>query len=260
MPTVTTRDLVNRAKAASDMRDNFVTDTQWMYWATQERLALDMFLAQSGWPQSHTQGPLLVGAGTATGDYLVDTSVITSGGAYDYGMMAVIGVYEMSSNGYYRALKHEDNISFTRQVGGTAARTRGHSRYYRVKTRQDNDGIVFNLFPEPETSESYTVVYIAHPKRLSLDVGPADGYINTVTYPLGWEERIVLGMARRALMKEESETREIDKEIKLWDGRIEEACWSRVLGAVPAIRNIDRSERGWAKDLVYPPFTQWWWG
>jgi hypothetical protein len=244
MPVTTVTTLIDRAKAASDMRDNFVTPTQWQYWASQERLALDLFLARSGWSVPLTDFNL-----TITG---------SEGGAYSVnptgGVMAIVAVYEYDSSGRIRLLQHQDSVSFLHAVPGTNAR--GNSRYYRVQWSGDN--LTLNLFPEPTAGETYRVVYLAHPKKLVI-ASPGSWEETSVTYPMGWEERVVLGMARRALIKEESSTSAIDQEIMLWDQRIEEACWSRVLSSSPSVRNTDMTTYGWTDRYSLPPFGLWTW-
>ncbi len=244
MPTVTTSELVDRAKAVSDMRDNFVTPTQWMYWASQERLALDLFISRSGWPLNITS---------------FDISVLgNEGGVFPLnptgGVLAIVCIHEVEGD-RVRRLKLNDAITFFRQPTGTSGGLQGHASTYRAIWSGDN--INLEMYPSPSAGETYRVTYIPHPLRLTLDASPATGYGNSVSYPLGWEERIVLGMARRALMKEESDTRTVDQEIALWDQRIEEACWNRILGASPSMRNVD-DERGWSANTSIPPPGSWW--
>lgn len=247
MPSVTTQELVARAQATSDMRDNFVTPAQWMYWASQERLSLDLFLARSGWALPSVNLDITV-TGTEGGNYPV---------APGTGVMAIICVHQVKAN-RYRRLKYQDSISFLRQTPGTTAGAQGDAGFFRAQWVGDT--LIMNLYPEPVAGELYRVSYIPHPARLTLDSSPATNYANSVVYPMGWEERIVLGMSRRALMKEESDTMAVDQEIAMWEKRIEEASWSRVLGEVPAVRNVDDVEYGWQDRAMWPPYPgQWFW-
>lgn len=246
MPTTTVADLVDRAKAVSDMRDNFVTPTQWLYWASQERLALDLFLARSGWPLNMEDFDITV-TGAEAGDYAVNPTG---------GVMAIVCVYQYDSSGRIRLLENQDAVSFLKRAPGYTGSPSGNANYYRAIV--SGDGLVLNLYPEPKAGETYRVVYIPHPKKLVLS-SPGAWEETSVTYPMGWEERIVLGMARRALIKEESETRSVDQEIALWDSRIEEACWSRTLASSPSVRNVDLLHYGWVDRLSIPPLTYWTW-
>jgi hypothetical protein len=241
MPVTTVTDLIDRAKAVSDMRDNFVTPTQWVTWASQERLALDLFLARSGWTLPFSEFNI-----TITG---------LEGGAYSVnptgGIMALVCVLQYDSSGRVRPLEHENAVDFIR-----SSRTGGHAAYYRTSWSGDN--ITLNMWPTPAAGETYKVVYIPHPKKLAISA-PGTWEEISVAYPMGWEERIVLGMARRALIKEESSTSAVDQEIGLWDSRIEEACWSRVLSSSPSVRNIDQVHYAWTDRYSYPPFGLWVW-
>lgn len=246
MPTTTVSALIDRAKAAADMRDNFVTPTQWVAWASQERLALDLFLARSGWSLPLSSFNITV-AGTEAGSYTVNPTG---------GVMSIVCVYQYDASNRVRMLEYQDPVSFLRKVPGYTGTPSGHARYFRATYSGDN--LTLNLYPEPSTGETYTVVYLAHPKKLVVSA-PGTWEEASIAYPLGWEERIVLGMARRALMKEESETRAVDQEIALWEQRIEEACWSRVLSTAPSVRNIDQNHYGWTDRLSIPPFGMWIW-
>src|SRR5574338_366062 len=167
MPTTTVADLVDRAKAVSDMRDNFVTPTQWLYWASQERLALDLFLARSGWPLNMEDFDITV-TGAEAGDYTVNPTG---------GVMAIVCVYQYDSSGRIRMLENQDAVSFLKRTPGYTGSPSGNANYYRVVT--SGDGLVLNMYPEPKAGETYRVVYIPHPKKLVL------------SSPGAWEEASV---------------------------------------------------------------------
>lgn len=363
MPTTSVATLIDRAKATADMRDNFVTPTQWERWASQERLALDLFLARSGWTQTFSEFNITV-TGTEAGVYSVNPSG---------GIMAIVCVYQYDSAGRIRMLEHQDAVTFLHRSPGYSGAPQSHARYFRVANAGDN--LTLNFYPEPQAGETYKVLYIAHPPPLVVStdsvfasaqfrgfevlsrspgaagigtvvnimgvipsigtphplVGTArliqdtqaavtvtfdysgDGMFigeildtpttynavyaalnsstvvqvgaetvpgettfglvqqetettslpttpaTSVSYPMGWEERIVLGMARRALMKEESDTKAVDTEIALWESRIEEACWNRVLTSSPQVRNIDYQHYAWTNRYLVPPFGFWVW-
>jgi hypothetical protein len=246
MPTVTVSTLINRAKAIADIRDNFVTPTQWTTWASQERLALDLFLARSGWTL-----PLSDFNITVTG---------SEGGAYSVnptgGVMTILCVYEYDSSGRMRMLQHEDAVTFLRRTPNYSGAPSGDARTFR--TLWSGDNLTLNMYPQPAAGETYRVVYIPHPKGLVLS-SPGAWEETSVSYPMGWEERIVLGMARRALIKEESSTSAVDSEIVMCESRMEEACWNRVLASSPAVRNTDQLNYGWTDRFSLPPYGLWIW-
>lgn len=246
MPAVTVQTLISRAKATADMRDNFVTPTQWTTWASQERLALDLFLARSGWTLPLSDFDITV-TGSEAGVFPINPTG---------GVMAILCVYQFDSSGRIRKLVHEDSVSFLRQAPGATSRPSGHSTYFR--TLWSGDNLTINFYPEPSAAETYRVVYVPHPKNLVLS-SPGTWEETSVSYPMGWEERIVLGMARRALIKEESDTKAVDSEILLWESRIEEACWDRVLTSSPQVRNTDLQNYGWTDRISLPPVGYWVW-
>lgn len=243
MPTVTTQELVDRAKAAADMRDNFVTPAQWMYWASQERLALDLFIARSGWPQAATTSTY-----TATGADVVVSMQNDLGVSNPMGIMALVCIHQVE-NDRYKLLRHQNFADFNPRTARD-----GHARTYRVYPIGSDLQVEF--YPRLKAGEKYMFTYVGHPQGLALS-SPASHETTQVNYPMGWEERIVLGMARRALIKEESDTRAIDQEIALWDSRIEEACWSRVLAEAPTVRNTDIANYGWTDRYSVPPYSLW---
>lgn len=245
MPVTTVTDLIDRAKATSDMRDNFVTPAQWVAWASQERLALDLFLARSGWTLPFTDFNITV-TGSEGGNYVVNPTG---------GVMAIVCVLQYDTSGRVRPLEAQNSVDFLKRIPGYTGSS-GYASTYRVSWSGDN--LTLNMFPEPKAGETYKVVYIPHPKKLAIS-SPGSWEETSVSYPMGWEERIVLGMARRALIKEESSTSDVDSEIGLWDSRIEEACWNRVLSNSPSVRNVDTTHYGWTDRYNFPPFGLWTW-
>lgn len=248
MPAVSTQELIDRARATADSRDNFVTPTQWMFWASQERMALDIYIARSGY--------------ALPGMTFLDKVITgTEGGVYPLaptgGVMAIVCIHEMTNNGF-RRVKYLDSVAYMKQPPGTVAGAHAHARFFRAIPSTTDDSINLNFYPEPAAGETYRITYLPHPRKLAL---VADSTHDAqVVYPMGWEERIVLGMARRALIKEESDTKEVDREIKLWDMRIEEACWDKVLAESPRIRNGDVEEYGWSDRIIWPPYpNSWFW-
>ena len=203
------------------MHDNFVSSSLWLQWASLERYALELFMARSGWPvdfDSHTI--------TATG---------SEGGTYStpHNMLAVVCVHRIESDGL-RRLEYDDAVSFLRQLPGTPV-WNGPALKYRVK--RSSDSINFQFYPEPDAGDQLLVTYIPMPARLTTVAG-------TVNYPMGWEERIVLGMARRAMDKEESDSGPIQRQMREMDNQIEELCWNRVMSESPKVRNADLYKAG----------------
>lgn len=218
MPAYTAQDLIDRAAGAADMHDNFVKPSLWLQWASLERYALELFMARSGWPTDFESATITV-TGAEAGTYSL---------AGDPDMMAVVCVHRIESDGL-RRLEYDDAVSFLRQLPGTPV-WNGPALKYRVK--RASDGIRFQFYPEPDVGDQLLVTYIPMPARLTTVAG-------TVNYPMGWEERIVLGMARRAMDKEESDSGPIQRQMREMDSQIEELCWNRVMSESPKVRNAD---------------------
>lgn len=234
MPAFTVQQLIDRAAAIADMHDNFVTPAQWCRWYDIEARALELFIARSGWVQDLA----------ATSDAVSGTITLTGV------PLAVLGVYEVR-DGRYRALKFQNQVDFTRQSYSSPADT-GDAHYYTVLTSNSSDDVTIQFYPKP-ASGTYRALYLAG--RTDSPVTEA----SSVRWPLGWEERIVLGMAEKALTKEESDTRPIEKLIAREEQTIEEFCWSRQMANSAHVRNIDRTERGWSDDMTFGPYESWYW-
>lgn len=243
MPTITTREIVDRAAALAGVHDNFVTPAQWMYWATQEQLALSLFLARAGWTQNVTSQTFTV-AGSEAGAFNLSVHPL-----------AIVAAYQVKSN-QVRILKLNNFPDFLRQVPGSSNAT-GDPHEYRVIWDQANDRLVLNFYPEPIIGTSIVVPYIAQPSRLSLDTSPAAGYVNSVKYPMGWEERIVLGMAENAKIRGEEDSSPIRTKIGVCEANIERAVYDIVLSQQATVRNLDGVTRGWKDRIEYPPFSDW---
>jgi len=268
MSLVSTSELVLRAKAQADMQDNYITPAVWEYWMTVEARKLDVFIARSGWPLNIKHETLIVDGSVTDGNYDPFPFLNTQNGPQC--PLAVMAVHEVSSQGV-RKLKYDDAISFFRQTVGAVASglsiaytaappAKGHAKEYRIVW--DGGSLPqINFYPEPEIGQYYQTMYIAGTPKLTLSGSlPDDGTTNVVNYPQSWEERIVLGMAKRALIREESDITGVDKLIGEINQEIEEHCHSRQIAETPHIRNIDYEERGWTDKLTWPRApAAWWW-
>lgn len=234
---ITTTDLVKRAMAAADMHDDFVTPAQWAYWLTQENLALSIFLARAGWTLNVKTQTVTV-TGSESGRFELTSTPL-----------AVVAVHQVGTSNMVRAVEYNNAVDFLRQTVGNSLASKGDPLEYRAIWDQDDDSLVLNFYPEPTAGSVFLVSYIAHPPALTLS--------STVSYPLGFEERIVLGMARRALAKEESDASEIVSQLRECERYIEEAVYDRVFAQHSAIRNADYDTRGWTTKVTLPPPSNW---
>lgn len=237
MPSITVQSIVDRAAAAADMSGDFVTPAQWLAWYNSEARALEFFIARAGW--------VLNAASTvdATGSPLTATLL-----AANY-PLAVLGAYEVC-DGRYRPLRFKSQIDFVRQDYSAAADT-GDAHSFTLLSSSSSDDLIVQFYPQP-SSGTYRVLYLA-------GRAPVTALTDSVNWPLGWEERIVLGLARRALIKEESDVRKIEQMMVEQDVIIEEFCWNRNAAESPRVRNVDRVDRGWTDQMQYGPYESWCW-
>lgn len=93
------------------------------------------------------------------------------------------------------------------------------------------------IYPAPSDARTLTVYYVP---ELTLAAGliPAAG----VTFPNGWEELIILDAARKMLMKEESDVREITAEVQNLVAEIEAAAADRDAGAPQQAVDVEAQE------------------
>jgi hypothetical protein len=153
-------------------------------------------------------------------------------------------------DGRYRALQYQAPVDFTRQDNASPADT-GDAHYYTILTDPASDNLAVHLYPKPSTG-TYRCLYMA-------GATPVTALTDSVRWPMGFEERLVLGMARRALMKENSDTRQVETLMVEQDRIIEEFCWSRNIAEAPTVRNVDRTRRGWQSYMMYGPYESWYW-
>lgn len=240
----TTQELYDRFALAADMHDNFVTPLQFAYMATQENLALALFLAKLGWTQNvKTQTITVTGAEAGAFPLTEDP-------------LAIVAVHQVRSN-VVRPVHWENYVDFMRQIPGATVSV-GDPESFRAFYDADNDRTVLNFYPEPPAGTVLLVSYIPEPKKLTLDASPSAGFANSVSYPMGWEEWIVLGVAEQALDKEESDVSSILRRKAKLEQAIEGHIHDRMLAEHPTIRNLDAEHRGWKDKVVYPPVTRWW--
>lgn len=215
MATTLVSSLITRAAAAADMEDNFVTSAQWVQWANVENRRLAGVVAGLGYPLFENNEP------------------ITLNGSAQYSLpepLALIAVYFAESDGRWRKLRLDHPV----QNQGTAANY-GTPVSYHV-FRNTNGNITFQFHPNPATG-IIQVKQIDHPSELVIS-NPSPTQSDSVSYPLNWEERIVLGMARRALAKEETLNPLIEQQIAELDDHIATTAWNYQAADAPRIRDV----------------------
>lgn len=243
--------LIERAMAIADVHDNFVSETEWLNWLNQEQYSLQLFLARSGWALPFDTTVATIGTdewSLATDGAAATDVATTAAGHYVFtptlaDVMAVVCIHESTSSGL-RRLTYNDNVSFQKQLVGSTNVT-GHATEYRL--RMYGNELHADFYPTPSSGEVYLITYLSAPVALTTTA-------QAIAWPMGWEERIVLGMAKRALIKEESDPGQIVGLIKEMDSEIEQLCWNRVMSESPHVRNSDRN-----RVLDMPSWQSWYW-
>lgn len=237
MPAFVVQDLVNRAAALADIHDNFVRPEQWLSWYNVERQALQLFMARHG---------------SAMQDLAFQTVVAPDSVTISGDILAVVGVWEVRPNSTFRPINISDFPgNFFQNVGGPVT---GPTQ---VITLEDTNtattsSVVLRFFPRDPAGTYIIVTAKSPPVALSTT--------STVSLPMGIEEWIVVRLARRALIKEESDTGAVDRLVAEQNSLVEEFVSSRSLAQGAAVRNVDAKVRGeWTSELLYPEVTRWRW-
>ena len=231
MPLYSVQTLINRAASIADVHDNFVSAQTWLDWFNSERKALIISRARSG----HAEG------------ILDSTSLTGAGGSLTVEPWAILGVWEVSTNGRYRRLTHIDAVASFAFRGIT-----GFPTHWTFERDTEVDPFTSIALWPAGTTETFVCWYLDTP---TIALTLADQF----PFDIVDDERIVLGMARRALIKEESDTREVDREIARFEAMVEENAWGKAMAETPAVRNVDAEVRGWESRLILPPYSSWYW-
>lgn len=224
-------ELITRAQQAADMEDDFISQDTWVAWANAENRELYNRIARSGYPIN------------------VVSESITATGATEYNITepaAVIGIKGLSSSyKFYRIpIKHP---SQAKTIGNVRVGTPTEA-YVNCFPGEDPGSIQITFYPNP-ASGTYLVDTIGRPSTLAISGDPDE---ENVAYPVGLEERIVLGMARRALGKEETTNPAIERMIFEADKNVDNFVHSYLMAESPTVRDMNELERT-------PPFTEWIW-
>lgn len=235
MGSVDVSELITRAQQAADMEDDFISQSTWLYWANVEHKKLWIKLARSGFPIGYNETPITI---TGALQYNTDES------------LAIIGMRGITRSGRYFRVPIVHPINMT----GINSTVTGRAQQCMISHDPGNVGneIVIRFWPTPQpNTDFYTLATIVYPKTLVLDT-PSGDESDTVNFPNGWEERIVLGMARRALGKEETINPAIEAEIREVDNDIENSVRSYLLVDNATVHDVNEPTPG-----TLPPYTDW---
>lgn len=235
MPTFTVQKIVDRAASQADMHDGFVHATEWIDWFNFERKALAITMAR----------------GALLRDLTFTTIPAGSADNYTFAFetLAIVGVWEVKSNQHLRPLRIVNFLdSFFQQAGGPI---RGPAE--SVSVEELATGFKLRFFPA-DLSGVYLLVTANAPTDVTA-------LTDTFTMPMGIEEKLVLELAKRALIKEESDPVDVLRLIQGVDQKIEEYIWGRTFAQAPSVRNVDSVQRKWGGlgDFAIPLPDVWVW-
>jgi hypothetical protein len=221
MATVTATEIIARAQAAADMTDNFITETQWLYWLNVENRALAVMLARLNFP------------------WRQEDQIVSCNGSLEYTLsepLAVLGAFYLEDDGRLRRLE----LMHPSQRRVAAVGISGKPAQWSIRRQVSGSNIYVTFYPAPSSGSVY-VQCIMPPATVTVG--------GSVYYPLNWEERIVLGMARRALAKEETVNPVLEDMIKDIEVHIESSAFDQLMLDAPVIRNTRkdnlRDYEGW---------------
>lgn len=238
MPSFTAQQIIDRAAAAADMHDDFVSQSTWLAWLNVARQELAIKMARGG--MVPFASAVQVVSDPTQGFYQFMSEIL-----------AIIMVVEVDSTGRFRHLTNSNFVDMSRQGVGTAnAPIVGPATRWYLEDGDDMTSLL-HLYPRP-TSGTYQIYYLKAPTTVTSVAA-------TFNYPLGLEEYLVLRMARKALLKEESDTAAVDKELNAIQEQIELYEHARAWADAPKVRNVDDVQRGWNLQLTYPPPNAWIW-
>lgn len=221
MPSVNVSELISRARVAADMEfTNFVSPAGWLYFANTEYKNLYTRIARLGWPLA------------------TSTTEVTFAGDDVYGLTscsAIISVkYKASASARLRRIPIKSEINQVHYSTGETSKTGIPTQ---VVITRATDGASLYFYPRPTTG-SAIVTYVPYPETLVLS-SPGFDETTSISMPLGWEERIVLGMARRALSKEETTNSSLEREIAEMDSIIENTVYSFLLAEANTVVDMN---------------------
>ena len=237
MANTTTRlQLRTRAKRRADMENTtFVSDAEWNDYINQGNSELyDLIVTVYG-DYFVTQAPAFAD-NRSDGIYDVATA-ITANNVYK-----ILGV-DMAVNGSTVRLKkfsfaernmYDSNIA-------TLYGFENHMWHYQ--------GDTIRIIPSNASGNNITVWYVPEAPELTHDSDAGTGVVPSV-YNRGWEEYIVVYAARKALLKEESNTNKLDEELLRMAASIQAFAANREAGESGRITDVTSGTLS-SKSLVH---------
>lgn len=219
MASVPVTELLQRVEDAADM-ENFVTQEVMLRWLNVIHPRFRKKLAEYGWAP-------IVASYEITADGSTSYTPV-DGDDVPLEMMAIFGVWRVDE-GEFVKLKCVDFMT------KPSERASFNAGYFKVQTLEAG-GVSISLFPVASEG-TYIVDYLPVPSVLVTGT-PDDGEADSVNYPAGWEEWLVLQLVRKCYAREETSNPSIEKEFTEVEKEIERMCRDRIVGTA-VIRNVD---------------------
>lgn len=214
--------------AGNEDEDRFVTNAEIDRWANMAVRELFGLLVRHGMHPAETLHELTADGSTS---YTLPANT-----------WAILTVHSVGDSGYrYRLRRHSPRFVPNPTVTGDA-------QTYRVIGRR-----TLQLYPLPSSGD-YEVRYAAIPATLEDDDDELDGV-------LGWEEYVIVWVARRILLKEGSDVRDLNDTLLDLKMRIQDEAqaYEMTEGAVVQNVNYESPERGAPGDYEFTARPRWPW-
>lgn len=223
---------------------SWIPDATWMLWMNHEY--------RRAYRQAVTSG-LIVPAYT---DEALAYDDATDSYALSGAPMAIVGVWQgASGTSSFRKLRQAQA-----QGGAFPSRSEAQGTGMAWAAYSMGSDIVVKLYPSPGDVTDYTCRYVPEPLVLVAADPVADVSTTSVNIPLGLDDRIALGMARRALIKEGSGSSALERLIAQTEQDLEFAAHSRISGDAPRARSYRRTLNADTPDMLLTDRpVDWFW-
>lgn len=225
MAAVQVTELIERIRDITDCdSDQFVTDAMLLRWLNNARPRLESMIARAGWVLNMQVD------GTDSGP----SDLVAGAIELNDEVMAIVAVYEYYTDGTTRILRSTHPTWPAVTTGSSAG-------FYFVDGPGEIPGGTttatrVHLRPVPQ-SGNYFVYYLPVPVKLVTGT-PAADEDDEVNYPNGWEEWLVLEVARQVLAREESINPAIEQRKLEIEKSVVQMAGDRLFAQGPRVRDV----------------------
>lgn len=245
MASVQVTELITRVRDITDCNDDqFVTDAMILRWLNNARPRLDAMIARAGWVLN------MASDGTDSGP----SDLVNGAIEINDEVMAVVAVFEYFSDGSTRGPLRSTHPTWVSETTASAS-----SHYFVDGPGITPSGVTtktrVNLRPVPQAGD-YLVYYIPVGDQLVTGT-PAADQDDEVNYPNGWEEWLVLEVARQVLAREETVNPAIEQRKLEIEKSVVQMAGDRLFAQGPKVRDV-ASQGTDQSSLLIEPWTWVW--